>query len=178
MSEGGIDGPWFFGYGSLMWRPGFDFVERRVGRLYGYHRALCIYSWVHRGTKERPGLVLGLDSGGSCKGHVFRVAPEKEEEVRRYLDAREMVTSVYHPRTVRVWTDEGPVWARAYVADHQHHQYAGRLDSETQFRMVCEAQGDSGVNREYIVNTVEHLEALGIVDGPLHELRNRLLARS
>lgn len=160
-----------------MWRPGFKHLEMRRGHLYGYHRAFCVYSWVHRGTRERPGLVLGLDRGGSCVGRVFRVSADKAEDVIRYLDAREMVTSVYHPIRCHVRTAEGTVIARTYVADRDHEQYAGKLDIETQARIVDGAVGQSGVNRDYVINTVDHLEDIGIVDGPLHHLRALLDAQ-
>ena len=161
---------WVFGYGSLMWRPGFDFLEMHRARLYGYHRAFCVYSWVHRGTRERPGLVLGLDRGGSCVGRVFRVPAARADEVIRYLDAREMVTAVYVPTLGRVRFEGREVMARTYVADRGHAQYAGKLSVEEQARVVAGAVGQSGVNRDYVLNTVEHLETMGIVDGPLHRL--------
>ena len=89
---------WVFGYGSLMWRPGFAFEEAHIGSLEGYHRALCIYSYIHRGTEEKPGLVLGLDNGGTSMGMVFRVAEANRETVMEYLRGRELVTGVYLER--------------------------------------------------------------------------------
>src|SRR5580704_12234670 len=94
---------WVFGYGSLMWRPGFDFIERTEARLAGAHRALCVYSFVHRGTPERPGLVLGLDRGGNCRGIAFRVAGAQRSRTLAYLRAREQVTAVYRECVRRVW---------------------------------------------------------------------------
>jgi cation transport protein ChaC len=161
---------WVFGYGSLMWRPGFEFLEMHRARLYGYHRAFCVYSWVHRGTKERPGLVLGLDRGGSCIGRLFRVAAREADAVVRYLDEREMVTGVYVPVEGRVRFEGRDVRARTYIADRGHAQYAGKLPVEAQARLVAGAVGQSGVNRDYVLNTVAHLETMGIADGPLHRL--------
>ena len=165
---------WVFGYGSLMWRPGFTYKEMHRGLLYGYHRAFCIYSWVHRGTRECPGLVLGLDRGGSCVGRVYRVAAENTDAVIQYLDEREMVTAVYRPASVTVRIPSGTVTARTYVADRSHPQYAGKLDLEEQARLVDQAVGQSGVNRDYVINTVDHLEEIGIYDGPLHDLREMI----
>jgi cation transport protein ChaC len=161
---------WVFGYGSLMWRPGFDFMEMHRAWLYGYHRAFCVYSWVHRGTRERPGLVLGLDRGGSCVGRLFRVAAAEADAVVRYLDEREMVTGVYVPVEGRVRFEGRDVRARTYIADRGHAQYAGKLPVEAQARLVEGAVGQSGVNRDYVLNTVAHLETMGMVDGPLHRL--------
>src|SRR5690349_2563312 len=83
---------WVFGYGSLIWKPGFEFVEQRPARLIGEHRSLCIYSMVHRGTPEKPGLVLGLDRGGACQGVAFRVARKQRDATVAYLREREQVT--------------------------------------------------------------------------------------
>src|SRR5215813_13614792 len=130
---------WVFGYGSLMWRPGFDFLERVPARLIGEHRALCVYSFVHRGTPERPGLVLGLDRGGACRGVAYRVAAEKRAETVAYLRAREQVTMVYRETTRRIWLTgepEQPVPALCYMVDRSHPQYAGRLTLEQQLHHV------------------------------------------
>src|SRR5262245_10460801 len=164
---------WVFGYGSLMWRPGFDFVEQVPARLIGEHRALCVYSFVHRGTPERPGLVLGLDRGGACRGIAFRVAAEKREETVAYLRAREQVTSVYREVMRSVWLENDAqqrVGALAYVVDRGHVQYAGRLSLADQLSHVRQGHGQSGANRDYVISTVKAIEAQGFRDTQLHRL--------
>jgi len=166
---------WVFGYGSLMWRPGFPYLEKKVARLIGAHRALCVYSWVHRGTNERPGLVLGLDRGGACRGIAFRVAAEAREGVVAYLREREQVTEVYLERVRPIrFADGAHAAALAYLVDRAHAQYAGKLDAETEFRLVADAEGRSGRNRDYVVITAEHLAELGIPDAHLSRLAERL----
>src|ERR1700760_1747002 len=130
---------WVFGYGSLMWRPGLDFIEQVPARLIGEHRAPCVFSFGHRGTPEKPGLVLGLDRGGACRGIAFRVAEAKRADTIAYLRAREQVTMVY----VEAWRDvlvagtpERRVRALVYLVDRGHAQYAGRLDFEQQLHHV------------------------------------------
>src|SRR5580658_5621769 len=121
---------WVFGYGSLMWRPGFAHIERVPARLVGLHRALCVFSFVHRGTPERPGLVLGLDRGGMCRGIAYRVAAAARAETVAYLRAREQVTSVYLEAMRRIELEDQPrrqVRALCYTVDRSHAQYAGRL---------------------------------------------------
>ena len=164
---------WVFGYGSLMWRPGFQFAEQAPARLKGAHRALCVYSVVHRGTEADPGLVLGLDKGGACTGIAFRVAPGVEDETVAYLRAREQVTSVYREVMRSVWLENDArqrVSALAYVVDRGHVQYAGRLSLAEQLRHVLQGHGQSGVNRDYVVATVKAIEAEGFRDAPLHQL--------
>ncbi len=123
---------WVFGYGSLMWRPGFAYLERVPARLVGLHRALCVFSFVHRGTPERPGLVLGLDRGGMCRGIAYRVAATKRAETIGYLRAREQVTTVYLETMRQIELEDRSrrrVRALCYVVDRSHVQYAGRLAS-------------------------------------------------
>ncbi len=166
---------WVFGYGSLMWRPGFPYVESRMARLIGAHRALCVYSWVHRGTVERPGLVLGLDRGGNCRGIAFRVAAEERDGVVAYLREREQVTAVYLERMRPIrFADGTAASALAYLVDRSHRQYAGKLDEETQFRLVAEAVGQSGANRDYVISTAAHLAEIGMPDALLSRLAARL----
>ena len=156
---------WVFGYGSLMWNPGFAHVETRRARLSGYRRALCIHSWVHRGTQERPGLVMGLDRGGSCIGMAFRVPGELRDEVMAYLRDRELVTNVYLERTLSGRLDNGErTEVVTYIADRGHEQYAGSMDEAQAAAIVRTAVGKSGDNASYVRSTVEHLQALGIRD--------------
>jgi cation transport protein ChaC len=168
---------WVFGYGSLMWRTGFDYLERRQARLIGAHRALCVYSHIHRGTPEKPGLVLGLDRGGSCRGVAFRVAAEKAHSTLAYLQERELVTKVYKEaeRPVELLDGEGArLTARCFLVDRSHAQYAGKLGLEQQLHLVRQGHGRSGANPEYVVETVKHMRELGIRDAALEWLAERL----
>jgi glutathione-specific gamma-glutamylcyclotransferase len=170
---------WVFGYGSLMWRPGFDYEERRSAVLNGLHRALCVYSHVHRGTPEKPGLVMGLDRGGSCRGVAFRVRQENWAQTLDYLRAREQVTMVYKETRRRVRLDgegERAVLAVTYVVDRGHHQYAGKLPLEKQLAYVLQGEGSSGRNPDYVLSTARHLTELGLHDPTLHWLAERLEA--
>lgn len=165
------DDLWVFGYGSLMWRPGFDFAEQQGAVVRGYHRALCVYSHVHRGTPERPGLVLGLDRGGSCKGIAFRVPRVHADRTLAYLRAREQVTAVYREALLCARLASGEsVPAVSYVADRTHVQYAGRLDRGELVRLVNQGVGLSGGNPDYVRNTHAHLAALAIRDETLEWL--------
>jgi cation transport protein ChaC len=156
---------WVFGYGSLMWRPGFVFDEAQPALVRGYHRSLCIYSHVHRGTPDRPGLVLGLDRGGACRGLAFRVRAEDRSSTLAYLREREQVTSVYKEAVLDAHLADGrAVPTVAYVADRSHPQYAGRLDSSDLVRLVLQGQGISGANIDYVQATLERLRAEGIRD--------------
>jgi cation transport protein ChaC len=164
---------WVFGYGSLMWRPGFEFVEQVQARLIGEHRALCVYSFDHRGTPEQPGLVLGLDRGGACRGVAFRVAPELRGKTVEYLRGREQTTNVYREVSRSVWLGNEArqrVSALTYVVDRGHVQYAGRLSLAEQLRFVQQGHGRSGNNRDYVLSTVRSMEARGFRDEQLHRL--------
>ncbi len=168
---------WVFAYGSLMWRPGFAYLERRPARLIGAHRALCVYSFVHRGTPEKPGLVLGLDRGGNCRGIAYRVAADKRAETIQYLREREQVTMVYRETHRAVWLDDDPkqrVSALCYMVDRGHEQYAGRLSLDTQLHHVRQGHGRSGINRDYVLDTVKEIERQGYRDAQLHLLAERL----
>lgn len=168
---------WVFAYGSLMWRPGFSFDERVHARVTGLHRALCVYSFVHRGTPEKPGLVLGLDHGGACRGVAYRVAAATRADTIAYLRAREQVTMVYREVMRPVILDGEPerrVRALMYIVDRRHPQYAGRLDLARQLHFVRQGHGHSGPNRDYVLATVHEIEAQGCRDGALHLLAERL----
>jgi cation transport protein ChaC len=164
---------WVFGYGSLMWRPGFEFIEQVPARLIGEHRALCVYSFHHRGTPEKPGLVLGLDRGGACRGVAFRIAAKHRGDTIDYLRGREQTTNVYREVMRSVWLENEArqrVSALAFVVDRGHVQYAGRLSLAEQLRLVSQGHGRSGNNRDYVLSTVRSIEAQGFRDPQLHQL--------
>jgi glutathione-specific gamma-glutamylcyclotransferase len=186
---------WVFAYGSLMWRPGFAYLDARRARLTGYRRCFCIYSVHHRGTPARLGLVLGLDRGGVCEGVAYRIAAANVTATRRYLRARELVNGVYREALLPVELEEvagsdpsrprlaierevgregsDPVhvaMALAYIVERAHHTYAGRLPLGLQARIIRSAKGISGANLDYLVSTVRHLQALGIRERALERL--------
>jgi cation transport protein ChaC len=165
---------WVFAYGSLMWRPDFSYVEAVPARLHGWHRSLCILSTHWRGTPERPGLVLGLDRGGSCLGRAFRVAAAEAEAVRTALHDREMIANVYEPRFLPVRRGDGSrMAAYAFVVVRSHRQYwRGGVDEAA--ALVRQGSGSAGSSRDYLANTVDHLDALGIREGALHRLLRRV----
>jgi cation transport protein ChaC len=178
--------PWVFAYGSLMWKPGFAHVAAKPGRLYGFHRALCMWSVHYRGTARRPGLVLGLSPGGSCLGRCFRIERARWPGVFAKLYRREMITGMYRQQWCRVAVDEGragrrgkrrvkkKIWALAFLSDRAHPQYAGKLPDEVMLAAIAKAKGRKGRSREYLADLVRHLDELGIRDGPLHRLHRRL----
>ncbi|MFO1122308.1 MAG: gamma-glutamylcyclotransferase [Hyphomicrobiales bacterium] len=167
---------WVFGYGSLMWKPGFAYEESAPALLRGLHRRLCVFSHVHRGTPERPGLVLGLDRGGSCHGMAFRVEAAQREATLAYLRGREQVTMVYLERMkpVHLIGSGRRVAAVTYVVDRSHKQYAGRLDEAALDDLVRQGQGQSGACTDYVRNTVAHLREMRIHDAGLERLAQRL----
>jgi cation transport protein ChaC len=172
-----VEDLWVFGYGSLIWRPGFDFVDRVEARLIGAHRALCVYSFFHRGTPERPGLVFGLDHGGMCHGVAYRVAASARARTIAYLRKREQITSVYRECLRPIWLKSDPeqrTTALCYVVDRSHPQYAGRLTLAEQLHFVRQGHGHSGANLDYVVATVAALEAIGIRETRLHLIAERL----
>ena len=168
---------WVFGYGSLIWNPGFVHISAQQGLLRGAHRSLSIVSYHHRGTVDRPGLVFGLARGGSCRGMAFEVAHSDWDEVRAYLEKREQVTAVYRDVIRPVHLADGrAVRALTFVVDERHEQFAGKLALEQQLAMVRAGVGLSGRNIDYVLNTAEHLLSLGIADGQLQALADILRA--
>jgi len=168
---------WVFAYGSLMWRPGFAVIESRRARLHGLHRALCVRSWVHRGTRARPGLVLGLDAGGSCSGRALRVGRAAKADVALYLYRREMATPVYRARLRRIHPQgRRPVTALTFVVDRRHPQYGGRLGVAEAAAIVRAGRGESGPNPEYVLSAADHLAELSIRDPFLAAVAARLRA--
>jgi cation transport protein ChaC len=164
---------WVFGYGSLMWRPGFAFEEAQHARLTGYRRCFCIYSVHHRGTRERPGLVLGLDRGGACEGIAYRVAAAGAAATTRYLRAREQVNGVYRELHAPVELIKGQhrgVLALTYIVERAHPNYAGQLPLAVQARLIHGSQGLSGANLDYFISTLRHLKELEIRERELERL--------
>lgn len=168
---------WVFGYGSLLWNPGFEPVEARRAVLRGYHRSFCMLSIHHRGTVEKPGLVLALDedAAGQCTGVAFRVAPAQEDQVLAELRERELISSAYMERRVDLrLEDDSTINALAYVIDPSHEQYC-QFDLETQAQMIAHAVGGRGPNPEYLHNTYAHLANMGIKDNDMHWLSERVV---
>ncbi|MTI44045.1 cation transport protein ChaC [Roseibium hamelinense] len=166
---------WVFGYGSLMWNPGFEFIKAEPALLRGAHRALCVYSWVHRGTQSSPGLVFGLDRGGACRGMAYLVAGKHRDKTVSYLRAREQVTMVYLEKWRKISLQSGGTAAAlTYMVDRNHPQYAGALPLQTQLDIVLNAIGQSGRNPEYVLNTAEHFKEIGIKDSGVFWLAERL----
>ncbi|WP_131196179.1 gamma-glutamylcyclotransferase [Lichenihabitans psoromatis] len=163
-----IDDLWIFAYGSLMWRPDFDFVERQKARLAGYHRSLCIFSHLYRGTPTNPGLVLGLDRGGSCVGIGFRIAETHRVATLDAVRTRELVTGVYREVQAPMLLEDGSrVSAVTYVADRAHVQYAGKLPREQMAARIRQCAGSAGPNADYVRNTHLHLQQMGLQDSNL-----------
>ncbi|KFE36401.1 gamma-glutamylcyclotransferase [Thioclava atlantica] len=167
---------WIFGYGSLIWDPGFDPAERLLARAPGWERSFCMRSLVHRGRPEAPGLVLALDEGeGTCAGLAFSVRAGQEAEVMDYLRKRELVTAAYLEREVALDLADGRrVHAVTYVIDRHHDQYCGGLTHEEQAAIIAQAHGGRGPNHEYLFNTAAHLHELGIPDPSLDALAARV----
>lgn len=160
-----------FGYGSLMWRPGFPYVERRPARLHGRRRAFCIYSVHHRGTPERPGLVLGLAPGGSVRGAAYRVAGGDWSAVYGYLREREQPTETYFEATAKVRLDDGrQTPALVFLSDTDHPQWAGDLSLDEQAVLIAGAAGLSGPNIVYLRDLVMHLHEEGVSDEGMERL--------
>jgi glutathione-specific gamma-glutamylcyclotransferase len=166
---------WVFGYGSLMWNPGFPFAERHPALAHGVHRRLCVYSTRYRGTPESPGLVMGLLRGGACRGLAFRVLAKDVPPTRDYLTAREQLNKIYHEvfRPVRL-NDGRTVAAMCYVVDQNHRQFAGRLAPEEQLSRVRHSSGSMGPNRDYVCNTARALNAIGCSDRTLDWMARKL----
>lgn len=161
---------WIFGYGSLMWAPGFRYAERHVARAFGFHRALCILSNRYRGTPERPGLVVGLCRGGSCYGMAYRVSAARVRPVLRVLWHREMLNRVYIPRMIALRIGSRRLRALAFVADTRHRQYAGELDLNGRARLVAQGVGQRGRCLDYVRRTIAHMAALGVRDPHLERV--------
>ncbi|HYD58613.1 MAG TPA: gamma-glutamylcyclotransferase [Burkholderiales bacterium] len=162
---------WIFGYGSLMWSPGFRCSEKSPAKVHGYHRSLCVYSHRYRGTKARPGLVMGLCRGGSCWGMAFRIAAHQAPRVLANLWRREMRNRVYEARFVPARIRGGRrVQALAFVADPIHAQFAGDLSLRRTAELVLQGRGERGRNLDYVSSTIAHMHELGLRDPHLDRI--------
>jgi cation transport protein ChaC len=170
------EGVWIFGYGSLIWNPAFHFVEQRMVRVHGYHRAYCLWTPLGRGTPEHPGLMLGLENGGSVTGVAFRIDEALVREEMMIIFKRELLSGAYRARWVNAQSDEGPVRTVAFVINHTHPRYAGKLEDDLIARTIATACGKIGSCREYLENTVAKLDELGIPDRNMHDLLQRVRA--
>ncbi len=165
---------WIFAYGSLMWSPLMQFAERRRARVHGWHRGFYLWSRINRGTPEDPGLVLGLDRGGMCEGIACRLDAATAAEDIELLWRREMISGTYVPRWMRAHTEDGPVRAVAFVVNRAMPTYAGRLDDDTIIEVAMRARGHYGPCRDYLVETAQSLEKVGMADARLSRLAARL----
>ena len=167
---GGDKDLWVFGYASLIWRPEFDFAERRPARVHGWHRALRMWSHVNRGTEECPGLVFAMLSGGSCQGMVFRIPQRDAQAALERLWVREMPTPVYDPRWLPCQTDQGPVQALTFTLSRHSPSHTGALAAHDYQRIFRHANGRYGSTRDYAHDTYHGLRAVGIHDRALGRL--------
>jgi len=174
-----VESLFVFGYGSLMWDPGFAFASRQVARLSGYHRSFCMWSTQYRGTAANPGLVLALDQAGGagCHGVAFAVAPEMAAATICYLQERELISSAYEEHRLPVCLSNGTmVEALTYVVNRNHPQYCQGLNLAEQAAIIARSSGLRGRNDAYLFNTVAHLAELGISDPDLAALAARVQA--
>lgn len=169
---------WVFAYGSLIWNPAFHFAEKRLGRIWGYHRRFCLWTQLGRGTVERPGLMLGLDRGGSCQGLFYRIAAEAVEEELTLIWRREMITAAYVPTWLAGRTAQGPVQALTFTINRVHPRYAGKLGDAAVVEALATAEGPIGRCCDYLFNTHDHLQDLAIHDPNLARLCRLVRART
>lgn len=165
---------WVFAYGSLMWRPDFPFLDVHPARLSGWHRRFCIASRVHRGTHDRPGLVLGLDRGGVTDGLAYRVSAENAVAVRQYLRAREQVSGIYreaHLKVSLIGPQRAEHHALVYLSEPAHPGFTPRVPVQRQAFIIAGARGRSGSNVDYLVSTLAELKRLGIRERELERVR-------
>lgn len=159
-----------FAYGSLIWNPAFHYVRREIATVRGHHRRFCLWTELGRGSPDRPGLVLGLDRGGSCRGVLYWIGAAEIDTELDIVWRREMVTSAYRPSWVTARTERGPVPAVTFLINREHERYSGRLGDEAIVRAIATAKGPIGPCADYLFNTTAHLDELGITDRSLHRL--------
>jgi cation transport protein ChaC len=167
-------GWWVFAYGSLLWNPLFPFTDARPAIVRGLHRRFCLYSMASRGTKDSPGLVLGLERGGACTGVVYRLPPPAAIDELHLLWRREMVTGSYRPKWVKVKSQERELVALAFTVRHDHPQYAGRLSIDDEAAIIANASGAFGTSLDYLERTRVALVTHGIVDPYLERIATKV----
>lgn len=165
---------WLFGYGSLIWNPAIEFAERLTATAHGYHRRFCLETKLGRGAPDCPGLMLGLDRGGSCRGVAYRIPGDIAERELDIVWRREMVSNAYIPRWLRLATEQGPVRAIGFVMNRRHERYIGAIPDDDAARIIERATGFLGPCADYLFNTVRHLEELGIPDRGLARLTQKV----
>lgn len=165
---------WFFAYGSLLWKTGFDVSVKRRARLYGWHRSFCVSSKTYRGTPERPGLSLGLDLGGSCNGYAFKIMAANRAGVFSKLTEREMPEEIYSCRQVKLYTLEGELTAITLTVNRDHYLYCSNMTVDEIAKRIASCHGKMGSNRDYLENTARYLEDCGICDHLLNTLLDRV----
>jgi len=173
--DGGGD-VWIFAYGSLIWNPMIHFIDKRIATVHGFHRRFCLWTYLGRGSAEKPGLMLGLDRGGACRGLAYRIEASKVPAELELLWRREMITGSYCPRWVRIVTaEDGPGWAIAFLINRSHPRYAGLVSEDRIVESIARAHGALGPCATYLFDTADHLQALGIRDTQLFRLRDRVV---
>lgn len=168
---------WLFAYGSLIWNPVIHFIDRQVGTVHGFHRRFCLWTALGRGTPDNPGLVLGLDRGGSCRGIVYRIAAEAVQSELMLVWRREMVVDSYIPRWVKVWDGQRSLYAIAFLINRCHAFYAGNVAPELIVQHIATACGELGSSADYLNQTVEGLAQAGIHDRGLRLLQQQVIQR-
>ena len=167
-------GLWVFGYGSLLWNPAFHFTEWRSAKLFGFRRRFCLQASIGRGSPERPGLMLALDHGGSCNGRAFHIAPEKVESETEILWMREMISGAYDARLARIRLDDKTVSGLTFTINRSHPRYVADMDMETTAKLLSSGAGHLGTCREYLNNTIAHLDEMNVRDRYLHALQMKI----
>ncbi len=175
MDEIAADAPvWVFGYGSLMWNPAFHVADTLPATIQGFHRSFCLNLVFGRGSPEKPGLMLGLDQGGTCVGFAHMIDPHHVESELEILWMREMIGTTYHPTWVEGETERGAMRMLTFVANRESKRYLGPQEFEAAAQRIATSEGILGNNRSYLYNTIKHLDELKIKDGELHELEARV----
>jgi len=169
---------WVFGYGSLIWNPAIDSVERRIARIDGWHRSFCLSITALRATVDHPGLMLALDRGGSCYGAAYKLAEAHLERELLLLWRREMVCGAYVPHWIELKSIDGENlgWAITFIIDADAPQYAGDLDEDTVVHRLATASGGLGSSADYLFRTCDSLHANGIRDTKLERLASLVKA--